>query len=236
MPRILIHLGCAVLIVGLFAPPAAIAQSRDRRTYFTFSGPVSLPGVTLPAGKYLFRVVDISTRQVVQVLSADGKKSYTVFFAVPAERLDPPQAPEVRFLETALDVPAAIDTWWYPGDRTGFEFIYPKRQARLLARGSGRPVLTTQPETVTPPETRTAELARITPTGEQAEPTQVVPAPPGVTVTGEMAPQYLDVPEWMVQTHETLPKTASALPIVALLGVAFLVGGAVLRSWRSLRQ
>jgi hypothetical protein len=51
-----------------------------------------------------------------------------------------------------------------------------------------------------------------------------------------VAPPYLDVPEWMVQTHETLPKTASALPTVALLGVALLIASAVLRGWRSLRQ
>jgi hypothetical protein len=28
----------------------------DKRVFFTFSGPVAVPGVTLPAGKYLFRL------------------------------------------------------------------------------------------------------------------------------------------------------------------------------------
>ena len=34
------------------------AQTADRRTIFTFNGPVTLPGVTLPAGQYLFRLAD----------------------------------------------------------------------------------------------------------------------------------------------------------------------------------
>ncbi len=40
----------------------------DYRTFFTFSQPLSVPGVTLPAGKYLFRVPgESSTRDVVQI-------------------------------------------------------------------------------------------------------------------------------------------------------------------------
>ena len=43
-------LACAVAVfVCLVAAPAS-AQPLDKRTLFTFSGPVTLPGVTLPAG------------------------------------------------------------------------------------------------------------------------------------------------------------------------------------------
>ena len=38
------------------------ADRRDYRTYFTFSAPVTLPGVTLPAGRYLFRLADPNTQ------------------------------------------------------------------------------------------------------------------------------------------------------------------------------
>ena len=34
-----------------FTSTATHAQTIDNRAYFTFSGPVTLPGVTLPAGK-----------------------------------------------------------------------------------------------------------------------------------------------------------------------------------------
>jgi hypothetical protein len=235
MSRILIRLACAVLAIGLFVPTLTFAQPVDKRTYFTFSGPVSLPGVTLPAGKYLFRVVDTATRNVVQILSEDGKKSYALFFAVHAERVDIAPAPEVRFLETAAGTASAIKTWWYPGERGGYEFIYPKRQARQLARESGTPVLTTKPETVTPPETRTAELSRIAPSGEPAPSAPEVLAPtPGPTITGEVAPSEVTVSE--VQPREALPKTASAMPMLTLLCLTLLVGGWVLKGWRLSRS
>ena len=42
---------------------------------------------------------------------------------------------ELRFLETPAGQPAAVKTWWYPGNTIGREFIYPKSQARRLAQG-----------------------------------------------------------------------------------------------------
>src|SRR5258708_15762355 len=76
------------------------AQTYDKRTVFTFSGPVALPGVTLPPGQYVFRLADpAGSRKVVQVLSADGKTPYGMFFSLPAERFGPASTPEVQFME-----------------------------------------------------------------------------------------------------------------------------------------
>ena len=62
-----------VLAMLAFTSTTTHAQTIDNRTFFTFSGPVTLPGVTLPAGKYLFRNPDtLGGRRVVQVLSEDG--------------------------------------------------------------------------------------------------------------------------------------------------------------------
>ena len=88
-------LACAVTVfVCLMAAPVS-AQPLDKRTLFTFSGPVALPGVTLPAGQYLFRLADPnSSSKVVQVLNADGTKPYGLFFTIAAERLEPASSPE----------------------------------------------------------------------------------------------------------------------------------------------
>jgi hypothetical protein len=147
MLRNALRSACAVALLACFMEGAASAQTFDKRTVFTFSGPVALPGVTLPAGQYLFRLADPTERKVVQVLSADGKTTYGMFFSLPAERFEPASAPEVRFMETAAGMPAAIKAWWYPGERTGYEFMYPKDQARRLAQGASQPVLTTQAHT-----------------------------------------------------------------------------------------
>jgi hypothetical protein len=80
-------------------------------------------------------------------LSADGKTPYGMFFSLPAERFEPASTPEVQFMETASGMPAAIKAWWYAGERSGYEFMYPKDQARRLAQGAGQPELKTQART-----------------------------------------------------------------------------------------
>src|SRR5688572_2480078 len=134
MLRHVVSLACSVALLACVMDTPSAAQTIDKRTLFTFSGPVAMPGITLPAGQYLFRLANPDTsRNVVQVLSADGTKPVGLFFALPAERFEPTSTPEVRFMETPAGTPAAIRTWWYPGQRTGYEFIYPKEQARPLA-------------------------------------------------------------------------------------------------------
>jgi hypothetical protein len=208
------------------AGAAAAQLPFERRTLFTFSGPVAIPGVTLPSGQYLFRLASTTRRDVVQVLSGDGKTPYAMFFALPAQRQDVPANPEIRFMETAAGMPAAVRTWWYPGDRTGWEFVYPKEQARLLAKGTGQPVLTTVAETTKPPEAP-VEVTRITPSGEQAPAApEYVPAPyTGPTLEGEIAAYGTPGPA-------ALPKTASPIGRIALGGFTLLLGAALMRAWR----
>src|SRR6185436_19648464 len=175
---------CAVALVAGMSVTTVFAQTPDKRTLFTFSGPVAVPGMTLPAGQYLFRLADPTTSaKVVQVLSADGSKPYGMFFSYPAERLEAASQPEVRFMETAKGMPAAIKTWWYPGERTGYEFIYPKDQARRLAQGATQPVLTTQAQTTTTEQTNTNDLTRISSAGQESN-VSADAAPTAATPTG----------------------------------------------------
>jgi hypothetical protein len=114
---------CVALV--LFVGASASAQPYQERLFFTFSGPVELPGVVLTPGKYLFKVFDpMTTGAVVQVTSADGTRSY-VFLTVPADRVSPAQEPEIRFMEATAHVPLPIRAFWNAGDVTGNEFIYP---------------------------------------------------------------------------------------------------------------
>lgn len=226
MPTRFLRLSIGGLVLAALTAGAALAQPFDKRTYFTFSGPVAVPGVTLPAGEYLFRLADSQSRDVVQILSADGKTPYAQFFAYRPQRLDAAKEPEIRFMETAAGMPAAVKTWWYPSERTGYEFVYPKRQARLLAKGTGEPVLTTVAETVAPTVTETPELARISPSGEEAvvaEAPAAPAAPSGVVQEGELA-------------RAVLPATGSSLPLFFLAGGALLLAGAGLKGLRLLLE
>jgi hypothetical protein len=186
---------CAVALLALTVP--ANAQPLDKRVIFTFSAPVVLPGVTLPAGTYLFRV-PTPNRNIIQVLNNDASKIYGTFFAIPAHTNVRPEHPEVRFMETPATKPHAIRTWWYPGDTTGFEFIYPKEQARLLAKGARESVLTTKAQTTTTAQTETEQLTRISSTGQEtavdmnAKPTSSTPS--GETEGGTVASPTMVIP------------------------------------------
>src|SRR5688572_1671521 len=159
----------AMMVTLSPAPARAQGQPLDARTEFTFNQPVELPGVTLPPGSYIFRFVDGTTgRKVMQVQAKDASnKTYGMFLTINAERPRPSDDAELRFLETPAGQPAAVKTWWYPGNTIGREFIYPKSQARRLAQATNTAVLTTQAENVTNEQMQTADLAMVSPSGQE---------------------------------------------------------------------
>jgi hypothetical protein len=219
------------VFVGLMVG-VSLAQTDNKRAFFTFNRPISLPGVTLPAGEYLFRLVDTDTgRKVIQVVSADGKTPYAMLHSIPDVRRDATTSPEVRFMETAKGTPSAIKAWWYSGESIGYEFIYPKEQARLLAHGSVEPILTTRAETTKAEETTTADLERLEPTGKEVA---VAAAPEPTTPAGESQIGTV-APETVVARNE-LPTTATTLPLIGLIGILALAGAGGLQLWRTVRS
>jgi hypothetical protein len=139
--RVVKALWCAAAITA-FVAPAAHADEWNKKTILTFSGPVQVPGATLPAGSYVFKLADIpGNRHVVQVFDKDEKKIYTTILAIPNDRLDPTDDPVVLFSERARGSAQAIKVWYYPGDRIGDEFVYPKSQAMKIAKETHQRVL-----------------------------------------------------------------------------------------------
>ncbi len=236
LTRKAVWLAGVVAVLTCVMVSAASAQPADRRTYFTFSGPVEVPGATLPAGKYLFHVMDpFFGSKVIQVKSADGDTALAMFLTVAAERMEPADRPEIRFMETPAGTPPAIKTWWYPGAQIGWEFVYPKEQARRLAQATTEPILTTKPETRTPQETEAVPLARLTPRGElDFENSKATPAPPGGAVQyGEMTSPPPAAPEATMARAETprrLPQTGSWLPLALVFGLSALGAAFALRT------
>src|SRR3712207_4390026 len=76
MIRTKLFLAGALALMFTFAGTSAFSQEpANQITYFTFSAPFELPGgQTLPAGKYMFRILDApGSRHVVQITSEDRK-------------------------------------------------------------------------------------------------------------------------------------------------------------------
>jgi hypothetical protein len=125
----------ALAVLAVFAIPAAAQQPVEYKVtvtadvvkgspndhFVTFSGPVHIPEVTLPAGTYIFSIVAPS---VVQVSSADRSKYYAMFFTSPVHRADATEEYDMRFAANEL-APDRITQWFLPNRTTGLEFLYP---------------------------------------------------------------------------------------------------------------
>jgi len=141
-------LGCCVALAALLALAAgARADEHDRLTYLTFSGPVQLPGVTLVAGTYTFKLADTDgNRHIVQVFKKDSSKLITTLMTIPNQRLEPVKDTFIMFAERPVGSPQAMKAWFYPGRSIGEEFIYPKRLALAIARANHESVLSSEGE------------------------------------------------------------------------------------------
>ena len=114
-------------LLGVPMAPKVKADEWDKKTTMTFNESVEIPGTVLPAGQYVFKLVDnASDRHIVQILSSDQRHVYATILAIPEERRQVTGDTVVTFEERTNDSPEAIKTWFYPGDETGNEFVYRK--------------------------------------------------------------------------------------------------------------
>jgi hypothetical protein len=138
-------IAATALVTAFSAVYAATATAQDpnvqEKTYLTFSNTVELPGVTLPAGTYVFRLADTPSRNVVQVLSQDEKDIKGQWTFAQADRIEVSDENVVMFREQREGATPAVQFWYYPGERIGKEFIYPKDQAQQIANRTGGSVL-----------------------------------------------------------------------------------------------
>jgi len=148
MGRFKVIVSAAVATVVMSATYAA-AQSAvlpDRMTFVTISAPVSVPGMVLPAGEYMFRLADTqASRNVIQIYDKDRSKLFATLITVSAERNEPSDESVITFRETPSDQPPALRYWYYAGEKGGQEFAYPKDQAIRIARASCAVAISVQP-------------------------------------------------------------------------------------------
>jgi hypothetical protein len=122
------------LMSGAYIPSLKASES-DKKTVITISRPVIVRGTTLPAGKYVLRLLNASfSRNVVYIFDGEGTRLITTVLTIPAYRPEPADESEFSFYESPSGQPAALHLWFYPGDNYGFEFLRP--QPRVTAESS----------------------------------------------------------------------------------------------------
>ena len=247
---------CCATVLTLALAPSARADEWNKKTILTFSGPVQIPGVTLPAGSYVFKLADIpGNRHVVQVFDKDEKKIYTTMLAIPNERLVASDEPVVLFSERASGSPQAIKVWFYPGNRVGNEFVYPKSQAMRIAKETRQSVLAMNDDSTNagtageiPESMKTAELGRFDENGNwQSDNRRVAvsgaPAaaePQATTARAQESPRPDPSarmngsarPAGTAGARTSLPRTASSLALFELISGLSLAGAFGVRQLR----
>jgi hypothetical protein len=256
MKRMTLAIAAAAMWLAPLTYTVAAQQPDTKdRTIMTFSGAVELPGMRLEPGKYVFRLADTASRNVIQVLSEDESKVLGQWLFVPAERLEASDETVVTFRERSANATPAVQYWYYPGERIGKEFIYPKDQALRIAARTGATVRTEEGPVTAPGQTA-AVRPPAGPAEASAEPApSQAPArsPQADTSTASSAPAQQQAdrsagtvrqegtfaqnnPSSQVDRNDTvrseLPATASPYPLMGLLAALSLVGAAGIKAFR----
>lgn len=221
-------------LLALAFPCTGKAGDWNKATVVSFSQPFEVPGVgaqVLPAGTYVFKLLGSQTdRHIVQIFNERQDHIFSTILAIPNYRLHSTDKTVITFKERATDQPEAIRAWFYPGNRWGQEFVYPKARAIELAKAAHVPVLAMPtelaPTLVEPIKSadeppvlalKQAPIEAVTPAGEVVALAEVVDPPPVQTAMAQST-----------EPKKTLPKTASLLPLLGLIGLLSLAAGTAL--------
>ena len=222
---------------GLFLLTASIrADEWDKKSTITFSGPVKVNETQLPAGTYIFKLMDTNDRHVVEIFNEDETHLITTVLTTPDFRLEPTDKTVVKFSESDSESTASgivpengvpIKAWFYPGEQFGQDFkvyAHPRNEAAVQQP----PVTETgaaTPETPAPtPEPAAPVEPAPSTTPEAAAPEPAAPA--AQTQESQPAPA---APEQKSKPSE-LPQTAGDMPLVGLIGFLSLGAAAGFRS------
>jgi LPXTG-motif cell wall-anchored protein len=218
-------------VLVLSVPVSLKADEWNKETRMTFNQPVEIPGMVLTPGTYVFKLLDsASDRNVVQIFNGDESRFYENVLAIPAYRAEPTDKTVVTFEERSKGTPEAIKDWFYPGDNAGQEFVYPGAgitQAASLwpQKSTSEKVYSTPPATTqhqaSAPATlpRKSAVASPPPQNEHVQIAQTTTQPKPAATSAAPA-------QVQKQTPKKLPKTASQVPFLVLIGLLSIAGSA----------
>jgi len=220
---------CAAAMGLVAITPKAVADDWDKKTVVTINEPMEVPGtskgnVVLQPGTYVFKLLNTTdaSRHTVIIQNERENHTFATILAIPNYRVRPTGKSVFAFWEVPAGQPQAVRAWFYPGDNFGQEFKYPKTRASEITQ-------TAHEEVPAAEETAVAETAAPAPQTEIAQntpppaPVDNTPAPVAETPAPEPAPAPV-VAENI--TPQTLPQTASNVPLLALFGL-FSIGAAL---------
>jgi hypothetical protein len=114
----------AMSLMSSTSIPSLKASETDEKTIIKVSQPIAVDGTVLPAGQYVLKLQDSSPRRnVIFIFNGDETRLIDTILAIHADRLQPSDKSEFLFYDSREGQPAALHTWFYPGETSGFEFL-----------------------------------------------------------------------------------------------------------------
>jgi len=120
-----IRIGLAAAALALLVTASGHAWGYSHENRLTFSRPVALPGVVLPAGSYTFDVASPTALDVVVVRESRSGKALYMGFTNTVER---PRSMStntpIAFGEATANQPRPIAAWYEIDGPVGHQFLY----------------------------------------------------------------------------------------------------------------
>ena len=116
-----------MLLGGIFFVPQGRADESDKKTIVTINEPIQVPGKVLPAGTYVFKLINTNDRTLVAIFNADDNHLVTMVQGIPDSRMQAPDKAIIQLEQRSSEQPEALKAWFYPGDNAGVGFVYPTK-------------------------------------------------------------------------------------------------------------
>jgi hypothetical protein len=116
-----------MLLGGTFFVPKGLADESDKKTIVTVNQPIQVPGKVLPAGTYVFKRLSSNDPTLVAIYNDDESHFVTTVQGISDYRMETPDKAILQLEERPSGQPEALKAWFYPGDNTGVEFVYPNK-------------------------------------------------------------------------------------------------------------
>jgi len=118
----------------MLAPRTGRADDYDKKTIITLDQPTEVPGIVLEPGRYVLKLLNSSSnRHIAEIMNEKMDHLYALAFTAAAEKVQQSGKTVLTFYEGSQGRPQAMRRWFWPGDKDGEEFVYPKIQAAEIS-------------------------------------------------------------------------------------------------------
>ena len=119
---------CLMLLGGTYFVPKVRADESDKKTIVTVNEPIQVPRKLLPAGTYVFKLMDSNDLTLVAIFNHDESHLITTVQGISDSRMETPDKAILQLEERPSGQPEALKAWFYPGENFGVGFVYPTQK------------------------------------------------------------------------------------------------------------